>query len=114
MLVALFVGLGLKTAGVSYDARAQMLEADGVAAADLRAPNAEVARVRAERHARAQAEERLKSALLELGFKSPLDMGLLNKFAKVIDEQFGSDGTVSLRLRLSLKELREPTSSGRR
>jgi hypothetical protein len=89
--------------GASYDAAAHRLEARGAAAADLRAPSAEVARVKAERSARAQAEKKLEAALRELGCKR--DPAELAQSATVEDEQFGSDGSVELLLALPTKDL---------
>jgi hypothetical protein len=93
--------------GASYDADGQRLEARGAAAADLRAPNAQVARVKAERSARAQAERRLRAAVIELTAKK-LDDEVLAKVleaATVSEQRFGSDGSVELKLLLSTKAL---------
>jgi hypothetical protein len=99
MLFAAFVAV----AGAQYDAKAHLLEATGAAAADLRAPSAAIARVKAERNARAQAEAKLKAALEELGAKKDTDKVL--ESATVVDERFGTDGSVELRLRLSTEGL---------
>jgi hypothetical protein len=106
-VTALFLALALvgKT-GASYDAAAHRLEARGVAAADLRAPSAAIARVKAERTARARAEKKLSAALVELGLKDDLD-GLAKRVAAatVADERFGSDGSIELTLALDTKDL---------
>ncbi len=112
MGVAATVAFGLALAalgktGASFDVEAQRLEAHGAAAADLRAPNAQVARVKAERTARAQAEKKLVAGLAELGWKRP-DSDVVAKLletASVADERFGSDGSVELKLILSTKAL---------
>ena len=88
--------------GASFDAQAHALTAHGAAAADLRAPSASVARVKAERQARAQAEKKLAAALAALG--GPRDPEVVDKKlaeAKIADERFGSDGSVELTLTLS-------------
>jgi hypothetical protein len=102
MGVALFAAF-VAVAGAQYDAKAHLLEAAGVAAADLRAPSASIARVKAERSARTQAEAKLKAALEELGAKKDVDK--LIEAATVVDERFGTDGSVELRLRLSTEGL---------
>jgi hypothetical protein len=97
-MIALFLALvAVGQTGAQYDAKAHRLEAAGAAAADLRAPSAAIARVKAERTARAQAEKRLKAALEELGAK---DADKLLESAQVVDERFGSDGSVELKLRV--------------
>jgi hypothetical protein len=99
-LLALALALGFVSVGQTgarYDARAHKLEARGAAAADLRAPSAQIARVRAERTARSRAEQRLRAALAELG--APADkIDELLASAAISDEQFGSDGSVQLML----------------
>jgi hypothetical protein len=92
--------------GAAYDAHAHTLSATGAAAADLRAPSAEVARVKAERDARAQAEKRLSAGLAELGGHEKGDaLKALLDTAQLSDETYGSDGSVSLKLTLSTKAL---------
>jgi hypothetical protein len=93
-------------AGAQYDAEAHKLQARGAAAADLRAPSAAIARVKAERQARERAEKKLAAALKELGHKSPDIL----KNAVIFDEQFGSDGSVELVLQLDTTglKLRQP------
>lgn len=103
------LGLVGKT-GASYDAAANRLEARGAAAADLRAPSAEVARVKAERGARAQAEKKIRAALAELGVKrEESELQALLQAATVENEQFGSDGSVELTLVLKTGELKLPS-----
>ncbi len=92
--------------GASFDAAAHEVSAHGAAAADLRAPSAEVARVKAERQARTQAEKKIVAALVELGDSRELET--LNKqleSAKITDERYGSDGSVELTLTLSTEDL---------
>ncbi len=92
--------------GATFDADAKLVAARGVAAADLRAPTATIARVKAERQARAAAEKKIVAALVELGDTRELDE--LNKQvadAKISDERYGSDGSVELTLSLSTEEL---------
>ena len=92
--------------GAIFDAEAKLVTAHGAAAADLRAPTAAIARVKAERQARAQAEKKIAAALVELGDTRDLDE--LNKQvadAKVADETYGSDGSVTLTLSLSTEDL---------
>ncbi len=90
-------------AGAQYDAAAHLLSARGVAAADVRAPSAAIARVKAERAARERAEKKLTAALKELGFHKVGEEVL--KKAEVSDEQFGSDGSVELTLRIDTSAL---------
>jgi len=111
LALALFAGVFAAPAavgrtGATYDAEAKQLSAHGAAAADLRAPTAAIARVKAERQARTIAEKKIVAALVELGDTRELDE--LNKQvadAKVSDERYGSDGSVELLLSLSTEEL---------
>ncbi len=103
MGVILFLAL-TAVAGAQYDAEQHLLVARGVAAADLRAPSASIARVKAERQARARAEKKLADALKELGYKKDPDE--LLKKAEVSDEQYGSDGSIELLLKLDTAELK--------
>jgi hypothetical protein len=87
--------------GASFDAAAERLVASGAAAADLRAPSAQVARIRAERTARARAEKKLEAALGKLGWKGSAEE-LQRLFAAAAGEpRYGSDGSVELTLSLS-------------
>jgi len=111
LALALVVGLFAAPAavgrtGATFDAAAKELVAHGEAAADLRAPTAAIARVKAERQARAMAEKKIVAALVELGDTRELDE--LNKQvadAKISDERYGSDGSVALTLTLSTEDL---------
>ena len=92
--------------GATFDAEAKVVTAHGAAAADLRAPTAAIARVKAERQARAAAEKKIAAALVELGDTRELEE--LNKQladAKIADERYGSDGSVELTLSLSTEDL---------
>jgi len=89
--------------GALLDEKSGELEARGAAAADIRAPSATVARVKAERSARLAAEKKLTAALQALGKKEGVEK--LLEGAVVSDEQFGSDGSVELTLRLLVKGL---------
>jgi regulator of protease activity HflC (stomatin/prohibitin superfamily) len=88
--------------GAQYDAESHRLQARGAAAADVRAPSAAIARVKAERQARERAEKKLAAALKELGHKS----ADILKNAQIADEQFGSDGSVELTLELDTTGLK--------
>lgn len=91
--------------GAALDERKETLEAVGAAAADLRAPSADIARIRAERQARARAEARITAALDEL--KALADEAA--RKAKLAEAQsaaqvrYGSDGSVEVKLTLSLR-----------
>jgi hypothetical protein len=89
--------------GAALDEKRETLEALGAAAADLRAPSADIARIRAERTARARAEARLRAALDEL--KVLTDEAA--RKARLADAQaqvrYGSDGSVEVKLTLSLR-----------
>ena len=102
--LALTVALALvgKT-GATFDAKAKTLSARGAAAADLRAPSAQIARVKAERAARAQAEKKLAAAIGELRFDGDADE--LAKKAAIASEDYGSDGSVELVLTLDVSDL---------
>jgi hypothetical protein len=107
LVLALFAApAAVGRTGATFDAEAKLLAARGVAAADLRAPTASIARVKAERQARTAAEKKIVAALVELGDTRELDE--LNKEvaeAKVSDERYGSDGSVELTLSLSTEDL---------
>jgi hypothetical protein len=107
LFVALFASpAAVGKTGASYDAESHVLAAKGVAAADLRAPSAAIARVKAERQARTQAEKKIVAALVELG--DTRDLEALNQQvadAKIADERYGSDGSVDLTLTLVIDKL---------
>ena len=102
LVVALFAApAAVGRTGATFDAAAKEVAAHGVAAADLRAPTAAIARVKAERQARAAAEKKIAAALVELGDThdlEELDKQLAD--AKISDERYGSDGSVTLTLSL--------------
>jgi len=98
--VILFLGwAAVGHSGALYDRKAELLQAPGVAAADLRAPSAAIARVKAERAAKKQAAGKLRAALDELGVKKDADK--LLEGAAIVDERYGSDGSVELKLQVS-------------
>lgn len=107
LVLALFAApAAVGRTGATFDAEAKQVAAHGAAAADLRAPTAAIARVKAERQARTQAEKKIVAALVELGDTRELDE--LNKQvadAKIADERYGSDGSVELTLTLSTEDL---------
>ena len=74
LFVALFAApAAVGRTGATFDAEAKLVSAHGVAAADLRAPTAAIARVKAERQARTAAEKKIAAALVELGDTRELD-----------------------------------------
>jgi hypothetical protein len=79
-----------------------LLEAHGAAAADLRTPNAQVARIKAERTARERAEKKLRDKLEAIG-ATDLDAALAK--AETVEIRYGSDGSVEVKLQLSTKGL---------
>jgi hypothetical protein len=89
--------------GALYDKKGELLEARGAAAADLRAPSAQIARVKAERHARDRAEKKISAALKALGLTDVTPAIL--EAATTSDVRYGSDGSVELKLQLSTKGL---------
>ncbi|MGZ3428292.1 MAG: hypothetical protein ACXVCV_16680 [Polyangia bacterium] len=106
VLCVLAAPVAVGRTGATFDAEAKVLTARGQAAADLRAPTAAIARVKAERQARATAEKKIVAALVELGDTRELEE--LNKQiadAKVSDERYGSDGSVELTLTLATDDL---------
>lgn len=101
LVVALFAApVAVAHTGARYDAAAHRLTAAGAAAADLRTPSAKIARVKAERQARAQAEEKLTAALDALGAPAEAVKPALAE-AEIAEEHFGSDGSVQLTLSVS-------------
>ncbi len=78
----------------------EVLVAHAAQAADLRAPNAEVARVRAEKNARGRAERDLRKQLEERGLSMEKLDALIGS-AKVA-ENFGSDGSVTIDLSVTV------------
>lgn len=92
--------------GASYDAAAHRLEARGAAAADPRTPSADVARVKAERQARADAAHKLQKALSALGDRSDeVAVRKLLDGATASGIDYGADGSVSLTLSVSTEGL---------
>jgi hypothetical protein len=106
-VAALLLGLQLVgQTGASYDAKAARLSARGASAADVRAPSAQVARVKAERAARKQAEAKLTAAIAALGGEPEPDaLAKVLEGGAVSDEQFGSDGSVELTVTISTETL---------
>jgi len=105
-LLTVVVALALvgKT-GAQYDADAHQLSAKGAAAADPRTPSADVARVKAERAARADATQKLTLALKSLGYR-----GEARALQKLLDgavgaPDYGADGSVTLSLSISTEGL---------
>ncbi|MCU1277291.1 MAG: hypothetical protein JWM53_837 [bacterium] len=106
LLLVIAAPVAVGRTGATFDAEAKALAARGQAAADLRAPTATIARVKAERQARATAEKKLAAALVELGdTRDPEELNKQLADAKVSDERYGSDGSVELTLTLSTDEL---------
>ncbi len=102
---------------LTVDFSAGTIEVRAAAAPDLRAPSAEVGRFSAERRARAVAAKRLREGLAKLP-RERLgcdDAGAL-KVDQAIDKaavsaiDWGSDGSVTLALRVSLAELASPAT----
>ncbi len=106
-LLAIYLSLPLALSpvgktGAMYDAAAHRLEARGAAAADPRTPSADVARVKAERQARADAAHKLQKALSALGDRSDdAAMKKLLDAAIASNLDYGADGSVSLTLAIS-------------
>jgi len=98
LLVVLALAAVGKT-GASFDADTHVLEARGVAVADPRAPSADIARVKAERQARADATGRLRRALSALGHHDDPTALLDKATTKTLD--YGADGSVSVVLSMS-------------
>lgn len=95
--------------GVSIDWQRGIIEASASAAADLYAASADVARLKAERLARARAEERLRRGLASLRSdprllarvpSGPSALDVSRAMVSYID--YGSNGSVVLRLSLPL------------
>jgi hypothetical protein len=107
VVLALFAApVAVAHTGATFDAEAKLVAAAGAAAADLRYPSAAVARVKAERQARAAAEKKIVDALVELGDTRDADaIGKDVAQAKITDERFGSDGSVQLTLSFSTADL---------
>jgi hypothetical protein len=106
LLCVLAAPVAVGRTGATFDAEAKAVIARGQAAADLRAPTAAIARVKAERQARAAAEKKIAAALVELGdTREPEELNKQLADAKVSDERYGSDGSVELTLTLATDEL---------
>ncbi len=99
------------------------VEASGSCAADLRAPSAEVARIQAERVARERAQQHMRQALLALpkvrwaaGKEAPreTDLDPAVRGAETAAVDYGSNGSVSVRLRLKLAALPRALLPGKR
>ena len=106
LLCVLAAPVAVARTGATFDAEVKQLSARGAAAADLRAPTAAIARVKAERQARAAAEKKIAAALVELGdTREPEELSKQLADAKISDERYGSDGSVELTLTLATDEL---------
>ena len=111
MGVAALLGLALALApvgktGCDYDAEAHTLVARAAAAADPRAPSADVARVKAERTARAEATLKLKKALTALGWHGEAEAAQKLLEGATGAPDYGADGSVVLKLTLSTEGLK--------
>ncbi len=108
MGVALFVSAllafrAVAGTGAEHDAEAHKLRTRAAAAVDLAAPTAEIARVRAEKQARALCERRFKSALVHLGSSEAAAEGLAAKYTvKKVD--YMTDGAVVIEAELDVKQ----------
>lgn len=104
--------------GVTVDWQRGVLEASASAAADLYAASVDVARLKAERLARARAEERLRRAVAalhsdarltaRLGSAGPAALDVRSAEVRFID--YGSNGSVVLRLSLALAPSASPAA----
>ena len=104
--------------GVTVDWQRGVLEASASAAADLYAASVDVARLKAERLARARAEERLRRAVAalqsdarltaRLGSAGPAALDVRSAEVRFID--YGSNGSVVLRLSLALTPSASPAA----
>lgn len=98
------------------DFSAGTVSIEGAAAADLHAPNAGVARVRAERAARAIAARRLAAALADVSLSrvgckvrpAPATLDAAAARAPAERIEWSSDGSVALELRIPLADLAVP------
>lgn len=98
--LALVVWTEVGSSGATFDREAGRLRASGQAAADFTLPTVAVIRQRAGRLARERAEKKLTDAIraLKSTAKGTFDV----QQAKMIDQQFGSDGSVELTLELTM------------
>jgi hypothetical protein len=95
------VFLALVTVGAAtFDSEAERLTAHGAAAADLRAPNPEIARVRATDVAKKRAQKSCTGALVRMGIAEDAAAEKCRK-AEPTHERYGSDGSVELDVQLS-------------
>ena len=85
------------------DWRQKVVVTVGAAAADLRAPGPDIARVTAERQAEARAKEQLRTAVAAITSVAASDerLGKLSE-AAVMKKRYFSDGSVEVELVLSL------------
>ncbi len=107
--------------GVTVDWQRGVIEASASAAADLYAASADVARLKAERLARARAEDRLRRALAgmraepRLLARVPAGPAALDvSRATVSHIDYGSNGSVVLRISLPLSVLPPPAERDKR
>ncbi|MSP62809.1 MAG: hypothetical protein EXR72_21245 [Myxococcales bacterium] len=103
-----------KLGDLTIDFSAGTIEVRGAGAPDLRAPSAEIARLKAERTAREDAARRLKAGLAaiptaRLGCNDPTGLTITAalKGAETKQIDWGSDGSVTLTLRVPLDSLFE-------
>lgn len=104
--------------GVTVDLASGHIDAVASAAADLYAASADIARTKAERLARSRAEERLRRALANLvrteasrlaPFGGAERVKVLDPTrAQSISVEYGSTGSVTIKLRLPLREVVAP------
>lgn len=102
---------------VTVDWEKGELRAAGVAAADIRLPGPDIARVAAERAARRDAEKRLIAASAKIGWATggtladrfPADK--LTGLAKVAETTYGSDGSARVVVSVTLDQLRGVAST---
>jgi hypothetical protein len=106
LAIGLFFALApIGKTGAKYDAEAHRIEASGAAAADPRAPNADVARVKAERNARVDAAAKIRRGLVSLGWHGDDAAFETLITAATATPDYGGDGSVTLVLSVSTEGL---------
>ena len=106
LLSVLLLGAAKLPPRTQVDWKARTLSTVGAAAADLRAPGPDIARVAAARLARERADERLRTASAALAGVPASDERLSKPLAEArARTTYSSDGSVEVELRLPLATL---------
>jgi hypothetical protein len=111
LMSVMLLGAAKLPSRTQVDWKARILVTVGAAAADLRAPGPDIARIAAARQARERADEKLRQASAELAGVKASDERLAKPLAEAkVKTTYSSDGSVEVELSLPLAVLEKALS----